>query len=74
MTFKQIAEKLHKRGFKSDRLGVDENANDALCEELYNAFVDEVTQELEKLEQENLDEQRGKPKNRSEWAEYIGEV
>lgn len=74
MDIKKLAEKMRNAKYSSNDLDHCLVAQDYLSEMLYNSFVDKVQKAMEELEEAELDEQRGKPKTRAEWAEYVGEV
>jgi hypothetical protein len=69
---KNIVKQLVESGYKAKQIGYNENVDQAIYEMLYAAFIDEIYEGMENAEKKELDAQRGKPKTRAEWHEYIG--
>jgi outer membrane lipopolysaccharide assembly protein LptE/RlpB len=70
---KDIAKTLKRRGFTASELDAyGKEAEKALIEALLERFTTDVVCAMEQLEEQELDAERGKPKTRAEWEEYIG--
>lgn len=73
MDYKKIAEKLKSRKYSSRDLSHCLVAQDYLAEILVDLYLDKVQAEMERLEEIESDETRGKPTNIYEYRELKGE-
>jgi hypothetical protein len=73
MDIKKLAEKMKAAKYVSGELEYCLVAQNYLSELLMNDVIDKVQKAMEQLEEQELDEERGKPRNLAEYKEYIGE-